>query len=72
MVLQATEHMQLACIQSLNICYDVTDRMTSTHEISYNLMQRNTPGLADSIFKIHLDKWLVGSIAQYLFPYVVA
>ena len=41
--------------------------MQSTHEISYNLMQRNSPGLVDSIFKIHSDKWLAGGIDQYLF-----
>ena len=56
----------------MNICYDVTYRMKSTHEISYNLMQRNTPGLVDSIFKIHSDKWLAGSIAQYLFTYEIS
>ena len=45
--------------------------MKPTHGISYNLMQRNTPGLVDSIFKIHSDKWLAGSIAQYLFTYEI-
>ena len=46
--------------------------MKPTHEISYNLMQRNTPGFVDSIFKIHSDMWLAGSIAQYLFSYEIS
>ena len=34
-------------------------------------MQRNTLVLVDSIFKIYLDKWLAGGIAQYLFKYEI-
>ena len=45
--------------------------MKPTYEISYNLMQRNTPGVVDSIFKINSDKWLAGSIAQYSFAYEI-
>ena len=34
------------------VCYDETDRMKPILEILYNLLQRNTPSLIDSIFKI--------------------
>ena len=46
--------------------------MKPTHKISYNLMQRKIPGSIASIFKIHSDKWLAGSIAQYLFTYEIS
>ena len=46
--------------------------MIPTHEISYNFMLRNTPGLVDSIFKIHIDKLLAGSISLYLFTYEIS
>ena len=46
--------------------------MKPTHEISYNLIERNTTGLVSSIFKIYSDKLLAGSIAQYLFTYEIS
>ena len=66
MVLQATEHMQL--IEYMLRC-DISNETYTRNILQFNV--ENTSGLVDSIFKIPSDKWLAGSIAQYLFTYEI-